>query len=348
MPLGYYNLAVSRSVSFGVVEPYIYVHQAENTSKSIKSPPTFPGCSNGKLTRSHSTDDAAHRNGTILSDSTNRSSMTFDRSVSFASDFAVAGLESFAEEGDDDMHDAETTIVHNTNQSHERGTTDERMQPEPIQEALEESDIFRASVRSIYRYEPPIVSDSACHEDDSDSDIQDLTHRAHTNTSDDDEATSDMDCISLFSLKRANPIYESDDESWSSQDERASKRSRSDDFIFAESSPAYAYDDLVETNQSGVEVVFNPPSCSIASQARSSTSTASAHPKSTVASSLLTSTDDKWSQQVEQETNEEQDQSRSTMDLSFSNSFDIVDEVKGFVIPTPLDSRQSSALATPE
>lgn len=329
MPLGYNNRAVSRSVSFGVVEPYIYVHQAENTSKSIKSPPTFP---RGKLTRSHSTDDAASRNGIILSDSTNRSSsMAFDRSVSFASDFAVAGLESFAEEGDDDMHDAETTIVHNTSQSHKRETTDGRMQPEPIQEATEESesDIFRSSVRSICRYEPPIVSD--CHEDDSDSDIQDLTHRAHANTSEYDEPPSDTDCMSLFSLKRANPIFDSDDESWSREDERASKRSRSDDFTFSESSPAYAYDDLVETNQSGVEVVFNPPSSSIASQERSPIS-AGAHPTGTFVPSLPTSRDDNWSQQlVDQATNEEQNQSRSTMDLSFSNSLDVAEEVTGFV-----------------
>lgn len=297
MPLGYINrpTSVSRSVSFGVVEPYIDVAHFNSQKLASSSSPSdlkkaFPG-RHRKMKRSFSSDEAALQVAAqaILLDSTNtKSSTPGRRSSSF-------------------MFSSEPTLMPFVDEQFSK-TSGEQNEEEPVQEDDSDS-IFRADtpvVRNIHRFEQTIgeVSDE------------------------DDDGHSDDDSFdaSIFSLKRANPIYESDDDS---EYESPSKRSRRGGF-FDEEGSASSYDsrELAETNEREVD----------GTAVEDVAAAASSSPAANAASPLMYySPETAWS------TTEKENE---IMAINWSSS---CEAEEGYVIPTAFseESRSDDAMHEP-
>eukprot|EP00562_Extubocellulus_spinifer_P005137 CAMPEP_0178513510 /NCGR_PEP_ID=MMETSP0696-20121128/23517_1 /TAXON_ID=265572 /ORGANISM="Extubocellulus spinifer, Strain CCMP396" /LENGTH=301 /DNA_ID=CAMNT_0020143521 /DNA_START=104 /DNA_END=1009 /DNA_ORIENTATION=+ len=298
MPLGYINrpTSVSRSVSFGVVEPYIDVAHFSSQKLASSSSPgdvkkAFPG-RNRRIKRSFSSDQAALEVAAqaILLDSTNRTAAR--RSSSF-------------------MFSSEPTLTPFVDPRFSKTTSGEQDEEDPAQDDVSDS-IFRADtpvVRNIHRFEHTIgeVSDE-----------------------DDDGHSDDDSCdLSIFSLKRANPIYDSDDDS---EYESPSKRSRHGGFFEEEEASALSYDirELAETNEREVEGTAVEEAVAAAA--------ASSSPAVTAASPLMYySPETAWSR------TEKEDE---IMEINWSSS---CEAEEGYVIPTALseESRSDDAMHEP-
>ena len=263
MPLGYSNIhpqSVSRSVSFGVVEPYIetsFMSLSKSTSSGnlVQTAATFPGRNRRLISRSHSNDEAylcRRLAADILSDTTNIDGISVDRSAtpfvsatpnvpsSFRA-FSSATQECRDGATTDDMDDDETFAADAAQENNEDG-------------------IFRSAAAAsssgnklsfIHRLEPTIGEASDEEDEQGEEDVGDEEYAYNFNIRrgdersqrDDSPSRQERSSPSLLCLKRANPIYDGpagdsdsetgsatnndNDESWpTSEFESPAKRSR--------------------------------------------------------------------------------------------------------------------------
>lgn len=266
MPLGYSNIhrpqSVSRSVSFGVVEPYIEtsslsLSKSTSSGNLVQTAATFPSRNRRLISRSNSTDEAylcSRLAADILSDATNIDGISVDRSATpFVSAtpnlpssfrvFSSATQECRDGATTDDMDDDETSASDAVQENNEDG-------------------IFRSAAAAsssgnklsfIHRLEPTIgeASDEEDEQGEGEEDVGDEEYAYNFNIRRGDESSQRDDSPSrqegsspsLLCLKRANPIYDGpvvdsdsetgsvtnsdNDESWpTSEFESPAKRSR--------------------------------------------------------------------------------------------------------------------------
>ena len=263
MPLGYSNIhrpqSVSRSVSFGVVEPYIetsFMSLSKSTSSGnlVQTAATFPGRNRRLISRSHSNDEAylcSRLAADILSDTTNIDGISIDRS---ATPFVSATP---------NVPSSLTAFSSATQECRDGATTDDMDDDEAFAaDAAEENNedgIFRSAVAAsssgnklsfIHRLEPTIgeASDEEDDQDEEGAGDEEYAytfniHRGDEPSQRDDSPSRQGSSPSLLCLKRANPIYDGpagdsdsetgsatnsdNDESWpTSEFESPAKRSR--------------------------------------------------------------------------------------------------------------------------
>ena len=266
MPLGYSNIhrpqAVSRSVSFGVVEPYIEtsslsLSKSTSSGNLVQTAATFPGRNRRLISRSNSTDEAylcSRLAADILSDSTNIDGISVDRSATpfvsatpnLPSSFrALSSARPTQECRDgattDDMDDDETSASDAVQENNEDG----------IFRSAAAASFSGNKLSFIHRLEPTIGEASDEEDEQGEDDVGDEEYAYNFNIRrgdepsqrDDSPSRQEGSSPSLFCLKRANPIYDGpagdsdsetgsvtnsdNDESWpTSEFESPAKRSR--------------------------------------------------------------------------------------------------------------------------
>lgn len=277
MPLGYSNIhrpqAVSRSVSFGVVEPYIETSsltlgKSPSSSNMVQTAATFPSRNRRLICRSHSTDEAylcSRLSADILSDTTNTEDSSTDRSATpFATLSALpsSSLGAFSSANQESRDGATTEMVAISGDNNFEQTAQEN-----DEDAVFRSFIFESRMAVISRLEPTIgeASDEEDDQDDEEEEYFKIRQSAGG-----DSHSRQGSSPSLLCLKRANPVYDgpiddSDSEtgstnnngnndSWPcSEFESPAKRSRKN--MMAEDKPSpytYEHDRVMEaTNSKG-------------------------------------------------------------------------------------------------
>ena len=270
MPLGYSSIhrpqSVLRSVSFGVVEPYIEtsslpLSKSTSSGNLVQTAATFPGRNRRLINRSHSTDEAylcSRLAADILSDTTNTDGISTDRSATpfvSATPILPSSLRAFTSSATQECRDAATTDEMFTSDHEETAAA-------AAAAAAQENDedgIFRSAATTtsssgnelsfIHRLEPTI-GEASDEEDQSEEDVDEEEYvynfdfrRGCEVSQRDDSPSRQGSSPSLLCLKRANPIYDSpagdsdsetgiatdndNDQSWpSSEFESPAKRSR--------------------------------------------------------------------------------------------------------------------------
>jgi len=209
MPLGYSNIhrpqAVSRSVSFGVVEPYIETSsmslgKSPSSGNLVQTAATFPSRNRRLICRSHSTDEAylcSRLSADILSDTTNTEGSSTGRSATpFAAMSALpSSLRAFS----------------SANQECRDGTTTDEMlatSGDDVEQSAQENDedaIFRSSafgsrMAIISRLEPTIGEASDEEDQDDDEEYYNFNFRRSEQSEGDDshsrQGSSPSSCVS--------------------------------------------------------------------------------------------------------------------------------------------------------
>ena len=284
MPLGYSNIhrpqAVSRSVSFGVVEPYIETSSLSlgkslSSSNMVQAAATFPSRNRRLICRSHSTDEAylcSRLSADILSDTTNTEDSSTDRS---ATPFAImsalpsSSLGTFSSANQESRDGATTEMVATSGDNNFEQTAREN-----DEDAVFRSFTFESRMAVISRLEPTIGEAS---DEENDQDDDEEYYFKYWQSVGVDSHSRQGSSPSLLCLKRANPVYDGpiddsdsetgstsnngNDDSWPcSEFESPAKRSRKN--MMAEDEPSsytYEHDRVMEaTNSKGRSAVATP------------------------------------------------------------------------------------------